>query len=531
MSRRKRRASPQTSRAATRLARHAEWAKGFWLAYLFSIAPNQVHILQNRLAAKLASIGRKQRILRPETPQALEGILATILEHPNVGCVWVEAIRDPEFEQGAWTKAWFNLILRTNERRELLREVLTGGLILVAHPGLKSAFRNAGPDLWSIRTMTFELPPGPSGDAEGRVATHFDEVLGHGRMSRRAFLSGPSTVAWGPPTKFVDAELLDEDVARWASTADEYSPEDQARVFMQLATRLRESGRQEEATRASEAAVQRYRELAATRPDVFRADLARALVGLGKDLGEREALDREHAFAALEVSRHAVEIFRALVREHPDDDSIRLGLADALLNVGDRWSALGITQNIAPVFEEAVALYRASSEVTPSGSSALALALGRLGSDLLVRGQPLGAIVVLEEAVDRLRTLGDQFLSPLALTLIKLAICLRVMGREEEGLVAVEDAVSILGELSTRWPSRFRQEHATSLALLGECRRAMQQPGLAVEAFAEALRKLEPTSGTTDLQKTTAAALRDSCREAGLELPEDLRERTAQLLE
>lgn len=260
MSPRKRRASPQTLRAATRLARHAEWAKGFWLAYLFSIAPNQVHILQDRLAAKLASLGRKQRVLRPETPQALEGILATILEQPNLGCIWVEAIRDPDFEQGAWANAWFHLILRTNERRELLRELLTGGLILVAHPGLKSAFRNAGPDLWSIRTTSVELYPGPSGDEEDQYAARFS------------------------PPRFVDAELLDNDMARWREIAAEYSPEDQARTFMRLAARLRESGRHEEAAQASQAAVQRYRELATLRPDAFAPELTQALADLGRDL-------------------------------------------------------------------------------------------------------------------------------------------------------------------------------------------------------------------------------------------------------
>jgi tetratricopeptide (TPR) repeat protein len=389
MSLRKRRASPQTLRAATRLARHAEWAKGFWLTYLFSIAPNQVHILQDQLAEKLASIGREQRILRPATPQALEGILATILEHPNVGCVWVEAIRDPELEQGAWAKAWFNLILRMNERRELLREMLTGGLIFVAHPELKSAFRNAGPDLWSIRTMTFELPPGPAGDAERQVPAKFDRQ----RLPQ-----------------FVDAELLDQDIARWTAIADQYSRVHQARTFMQLAARLRKSGRHDEAVQASSTAVERYRDL-----------VALGLLGL------------------------------------------RTQLADALRELADNWTALGEPDNAIDALREAIELLREPGDASSAEFASLVKTLTRLGSGLVEQQRPTEALDVITEAIERLRPAGEAFLPLLAENLGNLGSCSSMLGRNEDGLKATEASVSIYRRLSEEQGTEYAQRLSRSL--------------------------------------------------------------------
>ena len=123
-------AAPETLRAASRLLRHVEWSEGFWLAYVFTIAPPQAHVLQDRTATLLSAQGSEQRVLRPKTPGELETSLVSVFEADNTGCIWIEAIRDRTFANGAWARAWVYLVARANERRELLRARLSGGLCL-----------------------------------------------------------------------------------------------------------------------------------------------------------------------------------------------------------------------------------------------------------------------------------------------------------------------------------------------------------------------------------------------------------------
>src|SRR5690606_38190313 len=115
--------SPSTRRAIARLERHADWSSGFWIGYVFTTSPPQAHILQEHLEAKLRARGSAQRLLRPETPEALERILAEVLAQPNAGCTWVEALRAASATADArpWADAWTRMVLRANERRELIR--------------------------------------------------------------------------------------------------------------------------------------------------------------------------------------------------------------------------------------------------------------------------------------------------------------------------------------------------------------------------------------------------------------------------
>jgi len=64
-------------------------------------------------------------------------------------------------QPGSWVRAWDQLMLRLNERRERLRRTLPCGLILTAHPRIKPRIRDAAPDLWSIRSIVLEPLPGP----------------------------------------------------------------------------------------------------------------------------------------------------------------------------------------------------------------------------------------------------------------------------------------------------------------------------------------------------------------------------------
>lgn len=46
--------APETERVAKRLARYLEWWQDFWLGYVFTLSPPQVHILQMRACGRSA---------------------------------------------------------------------------------------------------------------------------------------------------------------------------------------------------------------------------------------------------------------------------------------------------------------------------------------------------------------------------------------------------------------------------------------------------------------------------------------------
>ena len=157
--------SSELSRAAeaewASFARHLDLAAGFWLGFLFAPSAVPVDVMRERTARILEAQGRRMVVLAPETPEELRGVLTRLLdpEALTAGCVWVEAIRvdAPGVEDGPWSRAWESLILRMNERRDVYRERLTGGLVLAAPPGVKAQVREGASDLWSVRAIVVEL--------------------------------------------------------------------------------------------------------------------------------------------------------------------------------------------------------------------------------------------------------------------------------------------------------------------------------------------------------------------------------------
>ena len=80
-----------------------------------------------------------------------------------------------------------------------------------------------------------------------------------------------------------------------------------------LANRLSELGRREEALKAAEEAVQIRRALAAARPEAFTPDLAMSLNNLANrlsELGRREE--------ALKAAEEAADLYRALAAARPE---------------------------------------------------------------------------------------------------------------------------------------------------------------------------------------------------------------------
>ncbi|HYO54468.1 tetratricopeptide repeat protein [Archangium sp.] len=179
-------------------------------------------------------------------------------------------------------------------------------------------------------------------------------------------------------------------VAEWTSrtllqglpaSEEERGLAERARLCNNLGARLRELGRREEALEATREAVEVYRALAERTPDAFRPDLAGSLNNLGamlSELGRREE--------ALEATREAVELRRPLAERNPN--AFRPDLAGSLNNLGAILSELGRREealaavnealdSLWPLFEQTPPAFARNTEIMLRHSLALHESLQR----------------------------------------------------------------------------------------------------------------------------------------------------------
>jgi len=271
-----------------------------------------------------------------------------------------------------------------------------------------------------------------------------------------------------------------------ANAESEAAPELREAILSHLAARagtlgirLSALGRREEAQAASLEAVDIYRGLAETRPDVFLPDLAMSLNNLGIRLSHLDR--REEAQAA---SQEAVDIYRRLV--DTGSDTLLSALASSLSNLGGDLSNLGRREEALAVSQEAVDIYRRLAETGPSVFLPdLAMSLNNLGIRLSNLGRHEEALSASLEAVDirkhLVETRPDAFLPSLAMSLNNLGIRHSNLGRREEALAASQEAVSIRRRLAEIRPDAFLPDLASGLNNVGE---DLSRLGRCEEAFA-----------------------------------------------
>jgi tetratricopeptide (TPR) repeat protein len=142
-----------------------------------------------------------------------------------------------------------------------------------------------------------------------------------------------------------------------AADPDRYRP-DLAASLNDLAARLLDLGRPDDAAVWVKEAVTLYRELAAADPDRYRPDLAASLNTLGAGLLALDRLDD-----ALLVTEEAAAVHRDLAAADPD--RYRPDLAISLTNLFAGLFGLGRLDEARLVTEETVALYRELAAADP----------------------------------------------------------------------------------------------------------------------------------------------------------------------
>ncbi|MBI2906437.1 MAG: tetratricopeptide repeat protein [Chloroflexi bacterium] len=222
-----------------------------------------------------------------------------------------------------------------------------------------------------------------------------------------------------------------------------------------LAHRLSEAGRNEEALDAANEAVDIYRELTREQPDEFRPYLAKALDSVARGLVALIQWRR-----ALQVEQEVAAIYRELETERPG--AFRSSLAMSLTNVAGCLGALGRREEAVSAAEESAAIGRGLAAERPDAyRRGLALSLANLAKFLCEAGRGKEALGMAEEAVRINRELAterpDAFGANLAVSLINVATCLSQSGRKADALARAEEAVETLKQQFLVAPAAFGQ--------------------------------------------------------------------------
>ncbi|MGZ5077741.1 MAG: tetratricopeptide repeat protein, partial [Methylobacter sp.] len=145
------------------VSRHIEWAERFSLIVLFVEDALLAESFKQRLQQQLQGRVSGLHVLRPANSETLtQDVFAelqrTLIPHAVVPC-WLELHdhRAPE-----WQPALDNFFARFNERRDPIRREFPRPFIILLPLAYKSRLREIAPDLWSIRSHTDELRPGPA---------------------------------------------------------------------------------------------------------------------------------------------------------------------------------------------------------------------------------------------------------------------------------------------------------------------------------------------------------------------------------
>lgn len=150
--------------AWARLTTHIDWADRFWVAFVFTDDPRVIEALGARARAQLSAAGREYVSLRPSRSEDLDEVFETLVGGRRAGVAWLDLVRhDSPSETGNWRTTWERLMLRLNERREVLRRRWSkGGIMFATTLDRFEETPALAPDLWTIRAMALRVASLPA---------------------------------------------------------------------------------------------------------------------------------------------------------------------------------------------------------------------------------------------------------------------------------------------------------------------------------------------------------------------------------
>ena len=215
----------------------------------------------------------------------------------------------------------------------------------------------------------------------------------------------------------------------------------------------------------------------------------RTLIRLTQDFHDEDARPQPLIWLSHVVDPNAEEPHIATLREV---DSLLPQRTQAL-----RQYAHDVTARLVeslPPLKERVKVIEESEMGLASESSRL---LNNLSNHLSWLGRREDALKAIEEAVDLYRNLAaqrpDAFNADLTSSLNNLSTCLSVLGRREDALKASEEAVEIRRKLAAQRPDAFNPALATSIGVKSQVLSGIERERDALDAIREGVEILRPS--------------------------------------
>lgn len=236
---------------------------------------------------------------------------------------------------------------------------------------------------------------------------------------------------------------------------------ERARIANNLANRLSELGRPENALLAAAVALKHHRSLAQSQSDANLPGLATALNNFANRSNELG-----HHDDALAAAEEALLIRRGLAKSNQSAP-----LADLAMSLNNYAIVLSDADRRGEALEatlEATQIYRTLVDSSPGAFLAdLAMSLSNCSNRLSAVGRREDALAAATESLKHCRTLAhtypDAFLPSLGISLITYANRLSTVGRVEDALVATEEALQLYRALSKSNPDAFLPSLAIAL--------------------------------------------------------------------
>ncbi|MCX5608327.1 tetratricopeptide repeat protein [Streptomyces sp. NBC_00047] len=224
---------------------------------------------------------------------------------------------------------------------------------------------------------------------------------------------------------------------------------------------LSQAGRRMDALAPAREAADLYRDLADNDPAVYLPDLAMSLNNLAA--AQVEAGDRQGALA---TTTEATSLRRDLAERNPA--AYLPSLAGALNNLATAQGATGDRQGALATITEAADLYRDLAESNPAAYLPdLAMSLNNLSNFQGDTGDRRGALATITEAADLYRDLADNnpaaYLPNLASALNNLATTQSDTGDSRGALATITEAADLYRDLADNNPAAYLPNLAGSL--------------------------------------------------------------------
>jgi tetratricopeptide (TPR) repeat protein len=414
-----------------RVRSHFALNAGFSLVVLIVPDRDGAALCLRVLADDLRGRGQDVLDISPPSPSALRQLAPLLLAQAppsDCGALWLAAaVPEAAEDHAAWQMAWRWGLATVNQNRNPLRRHLDRTLVIVGVPALVPLFREAAPDLWSIRDLVAHIEPEP-----GPMPT---AALG---VERRLAERRPSD----RPIPDLDLALAAIERLRGVTGQER-----------DLATMV-ERAAQAYAGRGNAAAAEAcFREALDLRD---RFDAAPAIAGTLLNLGDN-LLDQARATEAETVFRRAV----SLAADHPGLRATAMDmLAHALL-------AQGRPGKAEAMFRQALRL----AETAGASAVSRGVSTDMLGRAILAQGRAAEAELVFRRALALVEAGGASAVSR-AITWEMLAHAVLAQGRAAEAEAQVRQALVLAETGGASAVSRAITARMLAQAILAQGRAA-----------------------------------------------------------